>query len=66
MTTEKIYIQIDNERIEATGKVLEDLLADIAENKAKEAEFEARQAAKASLIQKLMALGITEEEARQL
>jgi hypothetical protein len=37
MTKEKIYIGIDDEVIEATGEVLDNLLAEIKDNKAKEA-----------------------------
>jgi hypothetical protein len=67
MTTEKIFIQIDDKRIEATGEVLENLLADIAENKAKEAAAEAAIAAKATAKAALLErLGITAEEAALL
>jgi len=64
---EKIYIQENQEKIEATGQVLEQILADRqaeAEAKAlKQAEAEAQATAKAALLSKL---GITAEEARLL
>lgn len=63
MTTEKIFIQIDDQRIEATGEVLENVLADIAENKAKQAAAEKaaaeKAAAKAAIAERL---GLTEAE----
>jgi len=61
---EKIYIQENKEKIEATGEVLEQILADRqaeAQAKvAKQAEAEAKATAKAALLNKL---GITAEEA---
>ena len=64
---EKIYVQIDNERIEATGDLLAELLATQAAIKA---EAEAAQALsdkaaadKAALLAKL---GITADEAKLL
>ena len=64
---EKIYIQENQEKIEATGEVLEQILADRkaeAEAQAlKQAEAEAKAQAKAALLSKL---GITEDEARLL
>ena len=67
MTTEKIYIGIDNQVIEAKGEVLEKLLAEIAEIKAKEAAAEAAIAAKATAKAALLErLGITAEEAALL
>jgi hypothetical protein len=61
---EKIYIQENQEKIEATGEVLEQILADRqAEAEAKtlkQAEAEAKATAKAALLSKL---GITAEEA---
>ena len=63
MTTEKLYIGIDDQVIEATGKVLENLLADIASMKAKEAADIAAIAkkaeAKAAIAERL---GLTQEE----
>jgi len=64
---EKIYIQENKEKIEATGEVLEQILADRqaeAEAKvAKQAEAEAKATAKAAL---LTQLGITAEQAKLL
>jgi len=64
---EKIYIQENQEKIEATGEVLQQILSDReaeAEAKAlKQAEAEAQATAKAALLSKL---GITAEEARLL
>jgi phage terminase Nu1 subunit (DNA packaging protein) len=64
---EKIYIQENQEKIEATGEVLEQILADRqaeAQAKAlKQAEAEAKAIAKAALLNKL---GITAEEAQLL
>jgi hypothetical protein len=64
---EKIYVQIDNERIEATGNLLAELLATQAAIKV---ESDAAQAAtdkaatdKAALLAKL---GITADEAKLL
>ena len=64
---EKIYVQIDNERIEATGDVLAELLAAQSAMKA-ESDAIAEQAAqaatdKAALLAKL---GITADEAKLL
>ena len=67
MTTEKMYIGIDNQVIEAKGEVLANLLAEIEEMKAKEATAEAaiaeKATAKAALLERL---GITEAEAKLL
>jgi hypothetical protein len=67
MTTEKIFIGIDDQVIEAKGEVLQALLAEIADNKAKEAAAEAaiaaKETAKAALLERL---GITAEEAALL
>jgi DNA-binding NarL/FixJ family response regulator len=60
--TEKIYVGIDNERIEATGEVLEQILKDRAESLAAEQAKEAKLAARQSALAKLAALGLTEEE----
>lgn len=64
---EKIYIQENQEKIEATGKVLEQILADReaeAQAKAlKQAEAEAKAQAKAALLERL---GITQAEANLL
>lgn len=48
MTTEKIFIGIDDEVIEATGEVLDNLLAEIKEVKAKEAAIAKAAADKAA------------------
>jgi hypothetical protein len=67
MTTEKIYIGIDDQVIEAKGEVLETLLAEIEDNKAKEAAAQAAIAAKATAKAALLErLGITAEEANLL
>lgn len=60
--TEKIYISIDNERIEATGKILEQILKDRAEAELQEAAMQAKATARQSALAKLAALGLTEEE----
>ncbi len=61
---EKIYVQIDNERIEATGDLLAELLATQAaikaESDARQAQADKAQVDKAALLARL---GITEEEA---
>ena len=63
---EKIYIQIDNERIEATGQALEYVLksqADIQKQIAdEEAERQAKEVSRATALAKLAALGLTEAE----
>ena len=67
---EKIYVQIDNERVEATGDVLAELLAAQAAIKA---ESDAAQAAadktksdKAAAQAKLEALGLTADDLKAL
>ena len=64
---EKIYVQIDDERIEATGEVLAELLAKQSAMKAESDAIaeQAEQAAtdKAALLAKL---GITADEAKLL
>lgn len=70
MTTEKIFIGIDDERIEATGQELQDILDYRASKKshkeAVEAEIEAKAAAKAAAQAKLAALGLTVEDLQAL
>jgi len=70
MTTEKIYIGIDDERIEATGQELQDILDYRAKKKllkeALEAEAEAKAEAKAAAQAKLAALGLTVEDLQAL
>ncbi len=64
--SEKIYIGINNKRVEATGEVLEQILKDQAEAEERarliEAEQQAKEAARASAMNKLSALGLTDEE----
>ncbi len=70
MTTDKIFIGVDNERIEATGKILEQILIDRQkfeqEKLAREAEAEAKAEAKAAAQAKLAALGLTVEDLQAL
>ena len=66
-TQSKIFIQIDNEQIELTGKAKEDFLADRKEindkEMAKQAEYQAKQDARSSALQKLAeAAGLTADE----
>ena len=67
MTTEKIYIGIDDQVIEATGEVLQEILDRRTEiesmKEAQKAEAQAKAQAKAVLLERL---GITEEEAKLL
>ena len=67
MTTEKIYIGIDDQIIEAKGEVLQNLLAEIEDNKMKEAvrlaEIATKESAKTALLERL---GITADEAALL
>jgi hypothetical protein len=60
--TEKIYVGIDDQRIEATGEVLEQILKDRAEAETKKIANDAKIEARQSALQKLAALGLTEEE----
>ena len=68
--SDKIYIGIDNKRIEAKGEVLENLLQAQAEAQAEqsriEAEQQAKEATKESALAKLAALGLTEDEAKAI
>lgn len=59
---ETIYIQIDNEKMEATGEVLQQILKDRAEAELQEEARQAKIAARQSALAKLAALGLTEEE----
>jgi hypothetical protein len=65
-TTEKIYVGIDNERVELTGDDLTAFKAqrtkDQAEAAAHQAELDAKAAARASALAKLAELGLTAEE----
>jgi hypothetical protein len=67
MTKSKIFIGVDNERIEATGEVLAQILADAEiynqQKLEKETEAQAKEIAKAALLDRL---GITEDEAKLL
>lgn len=66
MATEKIFIGIDNERIELTGDELDAFNADRAaiqaEMTAQKAEAEAKASARESALAKLAALGLTKKE----
>ena len=67
MATEKIYIQIDNDRIELTGADKEAFLKDREESNARiltlEAEYEAKRTARANAITKLAEIaGLTKDE----
>ena len=70
MTTEKIFIGIDDQRIEATGEILEQILLDRQkfekEEAHKKAEAESKAAAKAAAQAKLAALGLTVEDLQAL
>ena len=63
---DKIYIGINNKRIEAKGEVLENLLQAQAEaqeaQRLFEAEQQAKKAARESAMAKLKALGLTDDE----
>ena len=66
-TTNKVFIQIDNERIELTGADKEAFIAqreaDNAERALLEAEYKAKQDARESAIKKLAEIvGLTKEE----
>ena len=67
---DKIYIGINNKRVEAKGEVLENLLQAQAEAQAEqsriEAEQQAKEATKESALAKLAALGLTEDEAKAI
>jgi len=70
MMSEKIYIGINDKKIELKGKELEDFLAEreethrlfLEEKKLFEAEQQAKAEAKASAMAKLATLGLTDEE----
>jgi hypothetical protein len=67
MTTQKIYVGIDNDKIELTGQFKEDYLTQLELNKqAKtllETEYKAKQKAREDAIKKLAEVaGLTEEE----
>jgi hypothetical protein len=64
--SDKIYIGINDKRIEAKGEVLEQILADRAKAEQAQKLFEAEQTKKdadrANAMAKLSKLGLTEEE----
>ena len=68
--TEKIFIQVDNEVVEAKGEVLnyiESWKAEFPEDSFdSEEKQEEKRAARESALAKLAALGLTEEEIRAL
>jgi hypothetical protein len=70
MMSEQIFIQNGDERIELQGVELEAFLADRelmqAEAAARQAEQDAKAAAKESALTKLQALGLSEAEAKQI
>jgi hypothetical protein len=66
-TTNKLFIQIDNERIELTGEAKETFLAERKEDADAqtllEAEYKAKQEARESAIKKLAEIaGLTKDE----
>jgi hypothetical protein len=67
MASEKIFVQIDNEKIELTGQAKADFLADREATNVQfqlvEAEYKAKQDARDSAIKKLGEIaGLTKEE----
>ena len=63
MTTEKIFVQINDERIELTGADKETFLADRAIAQAKQKAYETELAAKAKQKAAILErLGLTEDE----
>ena len=67
MTTQKIYVGIDNDKIELTGKAKDDYLAQLETDKQArlllEAEYKAKQDARDSALKKLGEIaGLTKEE----
>lgn len=60
--TEKIYVQINGERVEATGEILEQILKDRSEWETQQLAEQARMAARQSALSKLAALGLTQDE----
>jgi hypothetical protein len=64
--SDSIFIQVNNEKIEATGEELELVLKYQAEAQADrlafETELEAKKTARASALAKLADVGLTEEE----
>ena len=70
MATEKIFVGIDDKRIEAKGEVLEQILKDQAEAQEQmrliEAEQTKKDADRASAMAKLSKLGLTDDEIASL
>jgi hypothetical protein len=70
MMSEQIFVHRNGERIELQGAELEAFLADRelrqAEAAVRQAEQDAKAAAKASALTKLQALGLSEAEAKQI
>jgi hypothetical protein len=67
MATEKIYIQIDNDKIELTGQAKADFIADRDATNVQinllEAEYKAKQDSRESAIKKLAEIaGLTKDE----
>jgi hypothetical protein len=67
MATEKIFIGLNNERIELTGQAKADFIADrdatLESQRLLEAEYKAKQDARESAIKKLAEIaGLTKEE----
>ncbi len=67
MATEKVFVGIDNDKIELTGQAKADFIADreasAEAQRLLEAEYEAKRTARANAIQKLAEIaGLTEEE----
>jgi hypothetical protein len=60
--SEKIYVQVDGEKREATKEELTQILADQTAYAAFKAEEESKSEARNSALAKLEALGLTEEE----
>jgi hypothetical protein len=64
--SEPIFIQIDDEVVEATGEALQNILDARAEEEARvQAELD-KVAAKESAMSKLAKLGLTEDEAKSI
>jgi hypothetical protein len=67
---DKIYVQINDKRIEAKGEILEKILADRAAHEVEQSRIEAEQTKKdadrASAMAKLSKLGLTDDEIASL
>ncbi len=62
----KIYIAIDDKKIEAAGEILQQILADQQAEAQAKAEAEAKAEAKAAAQAKLAAFGLTVEDLQAL